>query len=77
MPAPGNKFGPKGGELSSNRRSIGFPPQQMATPAIDRIVHHSIIVEFGKDIKSVRMEEAARRKQQNLDAIPPQPQNVG
>jgi len=49
----------------------------MATPAIDRIVHHSIIVEFGKDIKSVRMEEAARRKQQNLDAIPPQPQNVG
>jgi len=35
MPAPGNKFGPKGGELSSNRRSIGFPPQQKATPSAD------------------------------------------
>jgi DNA replication protein DnaC len=45
--------------------------------AIDRIVHHSTIVEFGKDIKSVRMEEAARRNQQNLDAIPPEPQNGG
>lgn len=31
--------------------------------AIDRIVHHSIIIEFGSDIKSLRMEEAARRNQ--------------
>lgn len=31
--------------------------------AIDRIVHHSIIVEFGKEIGSLRMEEAARRNQ--------------
>ncbi|MEZ4707006.1 MAG: ATP-binding protein [Caldilineaceae bacterium] len=29
--------------------------------AIDRIVHHSIIIEFGKEIKSLRMEEAAQR----------------
>jgi len=29
--------------------------------AIDRVVHHSQIVEFGRDIKSVRAEEAARR----------------
>ena len=29
--------------------------------AIDRVVHHSLIIEFGKDVKSVRAEEAARR----------------
>jgi DNA replication protein DnaC len=29
--------------------------------AIDRVVHHSLIIEFGKDIKSARAEEAARR----------------
>jgi len=29
--------------------------------AIDRVVHHSIIIEFGRDMKSVRAEEAARR----------------
>ena len=28
---------------------------------IDRVVHHSIIIEFGKDIASLRAEEAARR----------------
>jgi DNA replication protein DnaC len=31
--------------------------------AIDRVVHHSIIVEFGKDMGSVRAEEAAKRNQ--------------
>jgi DNA replication protein DnaC len=45
--------------------------------AIDRIVHHSIIIEFGRDIKSLRMEEAARRNQQDLDAIDLEPQHVG
>lgn len=29
--------------------------------AIDRVVHHSLIIEFGRDIKSYRAEEAARR----------------
>ena len=29
--------------------------------AIDRVVHHSIIIEFGKEIPSLRAEEAARR----------------
>jgi len=28
--------------------------------AIDRVVHHSIIIEFGREMKSVRAEEAAR-----------------
>ena len=29
--------------------------------AIDRVVHHSLIIEFGRDVRSVRAEEAARR----------------
>lgn len=45
--------------------------------AIDRIVHHSIIVEFGKDIKSLRMEEAAQRNQQPLETLDQEESNVG
>jgi DNA replication protein DnaC len=29
--------------------------------AIDRVVHHALIIEFGREVKSVRAEEAARR----------------
>jgi len=29
--------------------------------AIDRVVHHSLIIEFGREMKSVRAEEAAHR----------------
>jgi hypothetical protein len=36
--------------------------------AIDRVVHHSIIVEFGREMKSVRAEEAARRNGIQLEA---------
>jgi DNA replication protein DnaC len=35
--------------------------------AIDRVVHHSLIIEFGRDIKSFRAEEAARRTGIRLD----------
>ena len=45
--------------------------------AIDRIVHHSIIVEFGKEIGSLRMEEAARRNQQVLTASNREQKDVG
>ena len=45
--------------------------------AIDRIVHHSIIIEFGNDIKSLRMEEAARRNQQDIAALEPEQKHVG
>lgn len=45
--------------------------------AIDRIVHHSIIIEFGKDIKSLRMEEAAQRNQQSLEASDQDSNSVG
>ena len=40
--------------------------------AIDRIVHHSTIIEFGKEIGSLRMEEAARRNQRPLGAETPE-----
>ena len=45
--------------------------------AIDRIVHHSIIIEFGKEIKSLRMEEAAQRNQQPLATSDQEPTSVG
>jgi DNA replication protein DnaC len=32
--------------------------------AIDRVVHHSIIVEFGKELSSYRADEAAMRRQE-------------
>ena len=35
--------------------------------AIDRVVHHSRIIEFGSDMLSVRAEEAARRQQQLVE----------
>ena len=41
--------------------------------AIDRIVHHSIILEFGKEIPSLRMAEAAQRNQQSLEELAPEP----
>ena len=41
--------------------------------AIDRVVHHSRIIEFGADMSSVRAEEAARRQQ----LLAPQPATTG
>jgi len=35
--------------------------------AIDRVVHHSIIIEFGREMKSMRVEEAARRNRMQSD----------
>ena len=32
--------------------------------AIDRVVHHSLIVEFGSDITSYRAEEATKRNRE-------------
>ena len=39
--------------------------------AIDRVVHHSLIIEFGKEVTSVRAEEAARRNGIVLDTASP------
>jgi len=38
-----------------------FKDPMTTAAAIDRVVHHSIIVEFGKEVPSHRAEEAARR----------------
>lgn len=38
-----------------------FKDPMTTAAAIDRVVHHSIIVEFGKEVPSRRAEEAARR----------------
>ena len=35
--------------------------------AIDRVVHHSRIIEFGPEMTSVRAEQAARRQQQQTE----------
>jgi len=46
-------------------RSLGYPFElwtlERLQRAIDRVVHHSLIIEFGREMKSVRAEEAARR----------------
>lgn len=41
--------------------------------AIDRVVHHSRIIEFGSDMTSVRAEQAAQRQQSQLDQQDPDP----
>ena len=41
--------------------------------AIDRVVHHSLIIEFGKEVRSVRAEEAARRNGIVLPVSPEEP----
>jgi DNA replication protein DnaC len=43
-----------------------FKDSLTTAAAIDRVVHHSVIIEFGRDIKSMRMEEAAKRGRQGL-----------
>ena len=35
--------------------------------AIDRVVHHSVIVEFGSDITSYRAEQATKRNREEID----------
>jgi len=38
--------------------------------AIDRVVHHSRIIEFGPEMVSVRAEQAAQRQQQEVEVEP-------
>lgn len=42
--------------------------------AIDRVVHHSRIIEFGSEMTSVRAEAAAQRQLQELGQQPPDPE---
>ncbi len=41
-----------------------FKDPMTTAAAIDHVVHHSIIVEFGQEMSSRRAEEAALRQQQ-------------
>jgi len=41
-----------------------FKDPMTTAAAIDRVVHHSIIVEFGKEMSSHRVDEAALRRQE-------------
>ena len=41
-----------------------FKNPMTTAAAIDRVVHHSIIIEFGQDVPSRRAEEAAERLQE-------------
>jgi DNA replication protein DnaC len=45
-----------------------FKDPMTTAAAIDRVVHHSIIVEFGKEIASHRAQEAAKRIQEEIPA---------
>jgi len=45
--------------------------------AIDRVVHHSLIIEFSHEMKSVRVEEAARRNGIRLAGGPEAAQDAG
>jgi len=49
-----------------------FKDPMTTAVAIDRVVHHSIIIEFGKEMGSVRAEEAARRNKttEATEALP-------
>ena len=44
--------------------------------AIDRVVHHSTILEFGPDMSSFRAEQANRRQRRSVDAAPATQQAV-
>lgn len=44
--------------------------------AIDRVVHHSRIIEFGSDVTSVRAEHAAQRQQHERNQEDPDPSQV-
>ena len=41
-----------------------FKDPMTTVAAIDRVVHHSIILEFGQDMTSVRAEHAAKRNKE-------------
>jgi DNA replication protein DnaC len=43
-----------------------FKDPMTTAAAIDRVVHHSIIVEFGKEIPSHRAQQAAQRIQPEI-----------
>ena len=48
-----------------------FKDPMTTAAAIDRVVHHSVIIEFGKEMPSVRAQHAAKQNpQETIDPIP-------
>jgi DNA replication protein DnaC len=47
-----------------------FKDPMTTAAAIDRLVHHSIIVEFGKEMPSHRAAQAAQHQQESKDPTP-------
>ena len=54
--------------FSEGRQTFKDPLTTAA--AIDRVVHHATIIEFGPDVSSYRAEQANRRQQRPPDAVP-------
>jgi len=50
-----------------------FKDPMTTASAIDRLVHHSVILEFGKEMPSVRAQHATERNQPTSDDDPPMP----
>jgi DNA replication protein DnaC len=62
--APHASAGVTSNLVFSQGEQIFKDPMTTTAAAIDRVVHHSIIVEFGKEIPSHRAQQAAQRIQQ-------------
>jgi hypothetical protein len=53
--------------ILARRHHDSFEDPLTTAAAIDRVVHHSRIIEFGPDMVSVRAEQAAQHQQQMAD----------
>jgi hypothetical protein len=58
--------------ILARRHHDRFENPLTTAAAIDRVVHHSLMIEFGADIPSMRAEAAAQRQRATV-ADPPRP----
>ena len=56
--------------VRARRYHASFKDPLTTAAAIDRVVHHSRILEFGPDMTSVRAEQAAQRHQAQAKTAP-------
>ena len=59
--------------ILARRHHDSFEDPLTTAAAIDRVVHHSRIIEFGPEMTSVRAEAAARRQLQEFGQAQPDP----
>ena len=55
------------------RYYASFKDPLTTAAAIDRVVHHSRIIEFGPDMVSVRAEQAAQQQQHKIEGEQTEP----